>query len=256
MKKWLGWFISFLLVLGSTVCLPVQAAETASVVATGKTVSFSGGKREVKLVYVNLSDTKLDVLPVLAGNKLGSTESLESMAKRTGAYAAINGSFFNSFDKGSYKKAHGEIIINHQEVNEGWTGASIGFTETNTPVIGSSRSFKTVDASFKHMTSAGPTLLQGGKIVLNAKAEGMNDPKITTQSSQRSFIGYTKTNRLMLGTVPNVTTAQLAQICKELGLEAALNMDGGASSGLYANGKYLTKPGRLLSNALVIIPKK
>ncbi|BAU26235.1 uncharacterized protein DUF2233 [Aneurinibacillus soli] len=255
MKKWLSLFISFSLVLG-VVSLPAQAAGTASVVATGKTVSFSGGKRAVKLVYVNLNDAKLEILPVLAGNKIGSTESLESMAKRTGAYAAINGSFFNSYDKGAYKKTHGEIIINYQEVNEGWTGASIGFTEANKPVIGSSRSFKTMDEQFENMTSAGPTLLQGGKIVLNPKAEGMNDPKITTQSGQRSFIGYTKTNRLVLGTVPNVTTGQLAQICKALDLEAALNMDGGASSGLYANGKYVTKPGRLLSNALVIIPKK
>lgn len=31
-----------------------------------------------------------------------------------------------------------------------------------------------------------------------------------------------------------------------------MNLDGGASSGLYYNGKYLTAPGRKISNALIV----
>ncbi|MCC3377899.1 hypothetical protein LKX83_33190, partial [Cohnella sp. REN36] len=61
-----------------------------------------------------------------------STESLDSMAKRTGAYAAINGTFFNAYTD---KRAHGEIVINYEEKNEGWSGASIGFMEDGTPAI-------------------------------------------------------------------------------------------------------------------------
>jgi exopolysaccharide biosynthesis protein len=38
---------------------------------------------------------------------------------------------------------------------------------------------------------------------------------------------------------------------EKLGAQQAMNLDGGASSGLYANGKMLTAPGRKLSNALI-----
>lgn len=41
-----------------------------------------------------------------------------------------------------------------------------------------------------------------------------------------------------------------------MGLTDAVNLDGGASSGLYFKDKYLTSPGRKLSNALVITKSK
>jgi hypothetical protein len=41
-----------------------------------------------------------------------------------------------------------------------------------------------------------------------------------------------------------------------MGLVSAMNMDEGASSGLYAHGKYMTTPGRQLSNALIVVPRK
>jgi exopolysaccharide biosynthesis protein len=40
-----------------------------------------------------------------------------------------------------------------------------------------------------------------------------------------------------------------------LGAYNAMNLDGGASSGLYYGGRYLTAPGRDLSNALIIYKK-
>jgi exopolysaccharide biosynthesis protein len=39
---------------------------------------------------------------------------------------------------------------------------------------------------------------------------------------------------------------------KQAGAYQAMNLDGGASSGLYYNGKYLTTPGRQISNAIVV----
>jgi len=47
----------------------------------------------------------------------------------------------------------------------------------------------------------------------------------------------------------------LATIMQKLGAYNAMNIDGGASSGLYYKGKLLTIPGRDLSNALVVIRK-
>lgn len=258
MGKWLA-----TMVLLGALALPAHLAAQgapqtkdvfASVMAGSKKVSTSAGSRTVQFVTINLNDPRLEVRPVLARDELGRTESLAGMAKRTGALAAINGSFFMAYNKGDYKPPWGLIVIDYEKKHDGVSGSSIGFNGNALPVIDRSSRF---DAdSFQHVTSAGPTLVKDGKIVVNPAAEGMNDPKLTKASGQRSFIGYTANHQLVMGTVPNVTLAQLAGICQSMGLVAAMNLDGGASSGLYAHGKLLTAPGRELSNALVVVPRK
>jgi len=53
----------------------------------------------------------------------------------------------------------------------------------------------------------------------------------------------------------SATVRQLADIMKALGAYDAMNLDGGASSGLWVQGKYLVQPGRSISNALLILKK-
>jgi len=103
---------------------------------------------------------------------------------------------------------------------------------------------------------AGPSLLKNGRITANGAAEGFTDPKITTNRGLRSFIGIRPDRVLVMGTVPNVSIRELAEVAQRLGLTDAMNLDGGASSGLLYKGKYLTTPGRLLSNGLVITQQK
>ncbi|MFM1654789.1 stalk domain-containing protein [Brevibacillus sp. B_LB10_24] len=259
MKKRFMMILSTLL-LSCTLLPPALAAPSTqpdlkkSVAAGSRDFSTTSGKRNVQFVTVNLNDSQLEVRPVLAHDQLGKTESLESMAKRNGALAAINGTFFMAYNKGEEKPPWGKIVIDYVEINEGSSGSSIGFNGNSLPVI--DRTTELSSEGFQHITSAGPTLVKNGKIVLNPVEERMTDPKLTINSGQRSFIGFTADNRLVMGTVPNVTLAQLAEICRSMGLMSAMNMDGGASSGLYAHGKYITTPGRQLSNALIVVPRK
>ena len=103
---------------------------------------------------------------------------------------------------------------------------------------------------------AGPRLLKNGMIIANGSAEGFKEDKINTTRAQRSFIGVRGDNVLIMGTVSNVTLYELAEIAKNMGLVEAMNLDGGASSGLYYKGQYLKKPGRPISNALVVTRQK
>lgn len=100
---------------------------------------------------------------------------------------------------------------------------------------------------------AGPRLITDGKITVTSVAEGFNDPKILTGGGARSAIGITEDHQLILLTTKNSTINELAEMMKLLGAFQAMNLDGGASSGLYYNGKYITQPGRELSNAILII---
>lgn len=104
-----------------------------------------------------------------------------------------------------------------------------------------------------NMMGGGPLLLFNGQVVVDPFAEKFTDPKQTSSvRSTRTFVGVNGDNRLVMGTVPNVSVYELADVVKELGLLHAVGMDSGATAGLYANGSYKTSPGRDVPNALVI----
>lgn len=98
---------------------------------------------------------------------------------------------------------------------------------------------------------AGPRLVTQGVVTVDPVQEGFQDPKILTQRGLRSAIGIRRDGVLMLVSVPGSTIRELAEILRALGAHDAMNLDGGASSGLYANGTLLVQPDRELSNALV-----
>lgn len=98
---------------------------------------------------------------------------------------------------------------------------------------------------------AGPRLVKDGRVAVNPAAEGFVSSKILTSGGARSGIAIMKDGSIMLTTVGNATIPDWASIMVKLGAQQAMNLDGGASSGLYANGKIVTAPGRKLSNALI-----
>lgn len=108
-------------------------------------------------------------------------------------------------------------------------------------------------AQSRHLISSAPKLITAGQIDIDFERDAVRDVKLTSHAGQRSFIGTKEDGTVVFGTVANVTMNMLAEILLELGLEEAVNLDGGASSGLYANGTYLTHPGRMVSNALVLV---
>ncbi|SDL87587.1 Predicted protein [Paenibacillus sp. OK060] len=98
---------------------------------------------------------------------------------------------------------------------------------------------------------AGPRLVKDGKVAVNPTSEGFKDTKILNASGARSGIAIMADGSVMLATVSGATIKEWAAVMQKLGAKEAMNLDGGASSGMYAGGKMLTSPGRLLSNTLV-----
>lgn len=107
----------------------------------------------------------------------------------------------------------------------------------------------------KHILSAGPKLVTDGQVDVDFERENIRDPNLTTIASSRSFIGEKADGTIVFGTVNRATIRELADVLRELGVVEGMNLDGGASTGLYYRGNYLTQPGRQLSNALVLVPE-
>lgn len=328
-----------------------------SIASEVRNLNINGKKFRVNIVTADLSANNLSVRTVLAKDRLcGKTESLSSMAKRCGAIAAINGTYFNAYE--DIKDPAGNIIINNKPVYMSNFGTTIGIADDKevkfdrvnfkvkgisddgtkinwvaygmnryqgknansimlyTPERGShtgipwgtsvivqdkviksivdgdaaiprngfviklfgkekrfldrfpkgAKAYYTVefnpqntDSSFWERVDSGlgvgPRLLTCGKVSVDPVKEGFSSQKILSYRMARSAIGITNENKLKLVTVNGANMTELAQIMKTLGARDAMNLDGGASSGLYYRGKYMTTPGRNLSNALLICPK-
>lgn len=127
-------------------------------------------------------------------------------------------------------------------------GDSVNYEVSFTPRNNSSEDWKDVTNAL----SAGPSLLINNKPTTSPKEEGFSESKILTQSAQRSFIGVTSDNQVIIGTT-SATIKELKSIAKQLGLKNAMCLDGGASSGLYYNNQFLTTPGRPINNTINFI---
>ncbi len=113
-------------------------------------------------------------------------------------------------------------------------------------------------SGMKTIVGGGRMLIHSGNIVssdTSFNANFDNDPKqLATASAQRSFIAIMSDGRLALGTV-SASFNQIAEYLKGIGAIDAVGMDGGASSMLYSNGKYLTRAGRKLASIIVFTEK-
>ncbi|WP_136608582.1 phosphodiester glycosidase family protein [Paenibacillus dokdonensis] len=226
------------------------------VVSEKKTIKASGRSFSVQMVTVSLMHPQVQMDVVLAGNTPGNVEDLSSIAKRSGATVAINGTFFNAYTSGSYKAPYGYILSKGdiKMSSPGDQRAIFTYDENHlvSLIAGSDFKDKFGQGLIEGGLQAGPRLLVDGKVSLNVKQEGFKDPKILTGGGARSALGITKDHKLILLTTGGATIPQLAEIMRQAGAYQAMNLDGGASSGLYFNGKYLTTPGRKISNAIVI----
>ncbi len=119
--------------------------------------------------------------------------------------------------------------------------------------------FQAEDTEFwqnaREALGCGPRLVKNGAIFFDPISEGFSSPKIIANGGARSAVGVTREGSLLLVTCSGATVKQLASIMKALGAYDAMNLDGGASSSLWANGKYLTSPGRNIGNALLVLKK-
>lgn len=137
------------------------------------------------------------------------------------------------------------IIKNAVVGNQAALGTKVG---ANVETVATGINLNTVD----DMISAGPYLVNNGVVITDYISQGFKESKITTGAAQRSALGITKDNKLILVTGSNLTMNQVAHIMKNLNCDKAMNLDGGASSGMYSKGKMITTPGRKLNTVLMI----
>ncbi len=106
---------------------PVQVPPVEKVFLKRAAVTLNGRTQPVTYVLIP-ADSGLQANVVLAQNVIGQTESLSSIAARSSAQAAINGSYFQSFDETRSQDPYGILIKNGALIHAEGTGSAVGFT--------------------------------------------------------------------------------------------------------------------------------
>jgi len=207
----------------------------------------------VKYVAVNMNDPDVVVTTAVATRFPYGLESWSSLITRLHPDAAINGTYYC---QRTYMPV-GDVAVNGSLIYQGVVGTGLCITGDNRIAFRPGpRQGKPDWSGFSTVLCAGPRLLTDGQVTINARAEGFRDPRVLG-SAPRSAVALRPDGVLLLLTIQkSISLKNLAYVCLHLGARDAMTLDGGSSSGLYAQGRTVTKPARGVSSALIVYATK
>ena len=207
----------------------------------------------VKVITVDLNDPNVKVSAVMARNGNGTSEPFRQMIDRANPNVAVTGTFF-SLDN---LRPVGDIVIGGSLVHFGGMGTALCVTPENKADMVSCQWGRHHDwSAYDFVCACGPRLLQGGRIVLDPHSERFRDKSMLAPNS-RIAVGITAGNKLVFAmTRDSIYLGKLARVMRGLGCTEAMNLDAGTSTGFYYNGTTLARPGRKLTNMIVVYGRK
>lgn len=222
-------------------------------------VQTDTGIFRVNLIAGDLNSTRVVVDTASDGTCTSDCPALPvaTYAQRSGAYAAINGTFFcppdyascagktNSFDTLLMNK--NKTYFNSDN-NVYSTVPLLYVSGTTMGVRGQSLEWGR-DTGVDAVIANHPLYIAGG----NNAFGGSSDAKITSKGT-RTFIGN-KGSTAYIGFVSNASAAEAAAVLKTLQFDNALGLDQGGSTALWFNGSYIAGPGRNVPNAILFLRK-
>lgn len=236
------------------VFIAILLGQLASCTATASSVAYGvvkHGRISAHVVTVNLADPETRVTVALARGGVGKGESFKSMVKRSRPVAAITGTFFDT----KTLIPTGDIAVFGKVVHTGCVGSALCIDSQNKAVVvplakGRAQKWD----SYETVMCCGPSLITRGSISIALKKEGFGNS--LTAPATRTAVGITRSGKLLLVAVNRKTSFHaVARLMLSLDVVDALSLDGGSSTGLYANGRFVAAPGRTLTNLLVVYKK-
>jgi len=207
----------------------------------------------VKVITVDLNNSNVKVSAVMSRNGDGTSEPFKQMIERSNPNVAVTGTFF-SLDN---LKPVGDIVIDGSLVHFGGMGTALCVTPNNKAEMVTCSWGRHHDwTPYDFVCACGPRLLHKSAVVLDPHAERFKDRHMLAPNS-RIAVGITPGNKLVFAmTREPIYLGRLAKVMKNLGCAEAMNLDAGTSTGFYYNGTTLARPGRKLTNMIVVYGRK
>ena len=203
----------------------------------------------IQVITVDLNNPAVKVTGQMPKFGAGYSEPFGQMVRRTQPTVALTGTFFCTRSK----LPVGDIVIDGQLTHFGGLGTAMCITDNNEVEFVKTERYKHQDWSkYDFVMSCGPRLITDGKVYVQPRVEGFKDRHMLRPNS-RLAVGVTKGKKLVFVTTRKpVILSKLAKAMKAIGVYNAMNLDAGSSLGLHYKGKTIIKPGRWLTNLILV----
>lgn len=225
--------------------------------------NLAGERLHVHITEVDQTVVDTELKLVYAGEELGDTQTLSSIANNYGAVAAINGGFYSN--QNGRRMPVGNFMVDGELLSESdFYRASMGITVDDEILFGY---FNSKENGFDwdnlvHMLTGGPMLVSEGQPVFQAIAEGFTGSVLSP--NPRSAVGMKADGVVMLvvaerevpGGRVGLTLEEMAILMAQLGAYEAMGLDSGGSSTMWAGDKvvnHAARSERAIANALVVL---
>lgn len=235
-----------------------------------KAVAAKSGTFQTDIVSIDLSNPGLRIVTATADNfncKTGCKAKplLGYVEEHPTAFAAVNGTYFDtSAEKKNYYffpvyNSREQVMINDDQFKWWTTGPIMAFDQNNKfYYYKDSRDFKSVESfesahGVKLQAAIGnkPRIIENG---MNVLIDWEVDAKQKNGRSTKGALGY-KDGKLYIINTYKATVPDLASVLQALGMEYAINLDGGYSTALFYNDEMMAGPGRDIPNAILFTTK-
>lgn len=200
-----------------------------------------------------------------AANQIGiyhagadTPKQVATQAVSAGALAAVNGGFFpmaGATPKTGFVKING--VVKEQgddDLNSTFAGGALVINGTTPGIVKVAGNEAARELPDENVLVCGPLLLlDGNKTTLSASSDH------TTSFAQRTVVGVTENGTFLMVTIHGRATPitgmsglELQKLMAGLRAKDALNLDGGGSTALWANGSYIYSTTRSVANIVYV----
>lgn len=233
--------------------LTVTLLQTAATAGSVDKYGIVAAGVPMKVLSVNLNDPNVKITGEMAKFGAGHAEPFGQMVNRVNPTIAVTGTFFCDHSLIPI----GDIVIDGRLAHFGGMGTALCITENNEVDFVKPERYVHQDWSrYDFVLCSGPRLITDGVAYVEPWSEGFRDKHMLNRNS-RIAIGVTKDNRLVIvATRKPIYLSKLAKAMRAIGVMNAINLDGGSSIGLHYKGKTLIRPGRWLTNLILVFDNK
>ena len=272
------WVFMVITVLASTVYsvnFPNISYGTISTLTTGVTYQHASqstpDKWQIYILRVDLNQSNIIVRPVIPAT--GNTAKTSVMSTTYHAIGGINGGYFDTGTGSllSLTQIYDFMVAKPLSPGIRPPRSCLGILPDRTLTIQRVADVLTTVSGYNWVTTyhgigGGPNLLTNGIVSVTTTEEGFDTASGIGPVSRnpRTAVGYTTTGQLVMVVVDGrqsswsvgMTLTEMAQFLQDIGVQYAMNLDGGGSSTLVTGGTVRNSPSdgneRAVANGLMV----